>query len=137
MFIYNTLKFKQKVIFIMKKIIFSTLLASSVVFGSATIFKGTSQAISINSDPEGAKVYIDGQLMGNTPLSISEKKSLSSHEIRLEKEGYNGVSRTLEKSYDPVAILNVFWDLSTTDMLTGAAFEYSPNHYMIQLEQKK
>lgn len=121
----------------MKKIIISSILATSVLFGSATIFKGTSQAISINSEPEGAKVYVDGQLMGSTPMSVNMKKSLSSHEIRVQKDGYADAIRVIEKSYDPVAILNIVWDLSTTDMLTGAAFEYAPNHYMIQLEQKK
>ncbi len=121
----------------MKKILLSTMLTASVLFGSATIFKGTSQAITINSEPEDAKVYVDGQLMGKTPLSVSMKKSLSSHEIRVQKDGYNDVTRIIEKSYDPVAILNIVWDLSTTDMLTGAAFEYAPNHYMIQLEKKK
>lgn len=133
---YNRLKFIKRLLS-MKKILLSTMLTASVLFGSATIFKGTSQAITINSEPEDAKVYVDGQLMGKTPLSVSMKKSLSSHEIRVQKDGYNDVTRIIEKSYDPVAILNIVWDLSTTDMLTGAAFEYAPNHYMIQLEKKK
>jgi len=121
----------------LKKIALGLVVTASLAFGSATIFKGTSQAITIDSEPEGAKVYIDGQLRGTTPLSISMKKSLSTHTLRVVKEGYAPVTRTLEKSYDPVALLNIVWDLSTTDMLTGAAFEYSPNNYMVQLEKKK
>ncbi|WP_151901340.1 PEGA domain-containing protein [Sulfurimonas hydrogeniphila] len=121
----------------LKKIALGLLVTASLSYGSATIFKGTSQAITIDSEPEGAKVYVDGQLRGITPLSINMKKSLSTHTFRVVKEGYSPVTRTLEKSYDPVAILNIVWDLSTTDMLTGAAFEYSPNNYMVQLEKKK
>jgi hypothetical protein len=121
----------------LKKVLFGLAITASLSYGSATIFKGTSQAITIDSQPEGAKVYVDGQLRGTTPLSINMKKSLSTHTIRVVKEGYAPVTRTLEKSYDPVAILNVVWDLSTTDMLTGAAFEYDPNNYMIELEKQK
>jgi hypothetical protein len=121
----------------MKKIILSALVMISTLFGSATIFKGTSQAITINSEPKGARVYVDGQLRGITPMSFTMNKSLSTHEIRVHKDGYKDVVRVLEKKYDPVAIANIIWDLSTTDMLSGAAFEYSPNHYMIQLEKKK
>jgi len=121
----------------LKKIILGLMVTASLVYGSATIFKGTSEAITINSQPEGAKVYVDGQLRGKTPLSINMKKSLSTHTIRVIKEGYVPVSRVLEKTYDPVAILSIFWDLSTTDVLTGAVVEYEPNNYMIQLEKQQ
>jgi len=120
-----------------KKLLLGLGLSCSLAFGSATIFKGTSQAITIDSEPEGAKVYLDGQLRGKTPLSVSMKKSLSTHTIRVIKEGYSPVVRTMEKSYDPVALVNIIWDLSTTDLLTGAIVEYNPNNYMIKLEKKK
>ena len=121
----------------LKKIALGLVVTASLSYGSATIFKGTSQAITIDSQPEGAKVYVDGQLRGETPLSIRMKKSLSTHTFRVIKKGYAPVTRTLEKSYDPIAILDIVWDLSTTDMLTGAAFEYSPNNYMVELEKKQ
>lgn len=121
----------------MKKLVLGILLACSFAFGSATIFKGTEQAITIDSEPEGAKVYIDGQYRGKTPLSISMKKSISTHTLKVEKEGYASVTRTLKKSYDPVALANIVWDLSTTDFLTGAIFEYDPDSYMIKLEKKQ
>jgi hypothetical protein len=41
----------------------------------------------------------------------------------------------LDKKYDGIALLNVFWDLSTTDFITGAAFEYVPNSYHFQLKK--
>jgi len=52
-----------------------------------------------------------------------------------KKEGYQTVSRDLSKSYDPVTIISVFWDLSTTDFLTGAAMEYDPKSYFIELKK--
>ena len=54
----------------------------------------------------------------------------------ISKDGYHSVSRDLTKQYDSVTLLNVFWDLSTTDMITGAAFEYEPNAYFFELQSK-
>lgn len=120
----------------MKKIILVMLSLASLAFGSATLFKGGTQAISIDSVPSGAKVYVDGQLRGTTPTSVMMDKTLSAHTIRVQKDGYAISNVVMEKSMDPVAILNIFWDLSTTDILTGNLMEYSPNNYMIQLKKK-
>lgn len=120
----------------MKKILLGTLTCASLMFGSATIFSGGNQSIAIDSEPTGAKVYVDGQLRGVTPLSVMMDKSVSSHEIRVQKEGYADINVPMTKQMDPVAILNIFWDLSTTDFLTGSVMEYSPNNYYFQLEKK-
>ena len=120
----------------MKKILFGILACATLVFGSATLFSGSSQSIAIDSEPSGAKVYIDGQLRGVTPLSVMMDKSVSSHEIRVQKEGFADINVPLVKSFDPVAILNIFWDLSTTDFLTGNVMEYTPNNYYFTLQKK-
>jgi hypothetical protein len=120
----------------MKKIILGLFTFASIAFGSATLFSGSTQAISIESIPSGATVYVDGQLRGTTPTSVMMDKTLSSHSIRVQKEGYSIENVVMGKSMDPVAILNIFWDLSTTDFLTGNLVEYSPNNYMIQLKKK-
>lgn len=120
----------------MKKILLGILVCTSLVFGSATIFSGSNQSISIDSEPTGAKVYVDGQLRGTTPLSVMMSKSVSSHEIRVQKEGYADINVPMTKKMDPVALLNIFWDLSTTDFLTGSVMEYTPNNYYFVLEKK-
>jgi len=120
----------------MKKILLLMVAMLTLSFGSATIFKGTNQSISINSNPEGAKVYVDGQLRGVTPLAVNLKKGLAGKELRVQKDGYVTSITNMGKSFDPVAVLNVFWDLSTTDFLTGSVMEYSPNNYFIQLDKK-
>lgn len=120
----------------MKKIILGTLTCASLMFGSATIFSGGTQSISIDSEPNGAKVYVDGQMRGVTPLSVMMDKSLSSHEIRVVKDGYADVNVPMTKQLDPVSILSLVWDLSTTDLLTGNVVEYSPNNYFFNLQKK-
>jgi len=120
----------------MKKIILGLVALATIAFGSATLFSGSHQAISIDSVPSGAQVYVDGQLRGTTPTSVMMDKTLSSHSIRIQKDGYATENVAMGKSMDPVAILNIFWDLSTTDILTGNLMEYAPNNYMIQLKKK-
>ena len=120
----------------MKKIIFCIIALASLAFGSATIFNGSTQSISIDSEPSGARVFVDGQLRGLTPLSIMMDKSISSHEIRVQKEGFADINVPFTKSFDPIAILNIFWDLSTTDFLTGNVMEYTPNNYYFTLQKK-
>ena len=117
----------------MKKIL---LVAVSFLFlnGCATVFKGSNQSVSFNSEPEGAQVIIDGVPMGMTPTSLSLKKSKFKN-VTFKMDGYSSQSLALDTSYDAIALLNIFWDLSTTDLLTGNAFEYAPNAYFVKLRK--
>ena len=111
------------------------LLGSSLLFGSASIFSGTKQHIKIESDPSGATIEIDGVEMGKTHLSLMLRKN-EYEIIKLRKDGYEIKTLTLEKHFDPVALLDILWDFSTTDFLTGAVYEYSPNSYYVELKKK-
>jgi hypothetical protein len=118
----------------MKKI-FTFIIMSILLSSCAGVIKGTDQTVSFTSEPSGAEVIIDGMSMGTTPFSAKLKKNKFST-VMIKLNGYRTVSRPIEKSYDPTAMLNVFWDLSTTDMITGAAYEYSPNTYYFKLESE-
>lgn len=115
---------------------FSLVIFSSASFGFATIISGKTQTITVDSQPQGAEVIVDGAMMGHTPVSFTLQKGVKQN-ITIKKDGYSTVSRELTKSLDPVALLNIFWDLSTTDALTGSLQEYSPNSYFIELAPKK
>lgn len=53
------------------------------------LFASCSSSTLIQSEPSGAKLYMNGEYMGVTPFSYSDTKIVgSSTEIRLEKEGY-------------------------------------------------
>jgi PEGA domain len=52
---------------------------------------GVSGELTIDSRPTGARVYLDGKLMGNTPLSLPTV-DVGEHAVRLEREGYKGWS---------------------------------------------
>jgi hypothetical protein len=106
----------------------------SMLSGCATIMSGDTEAITFDSSPSGADVFIDGGYVGTTPMTIRLRKS-KKDTVMLKKEGYKTVSRDLSKSYDPVALISIVWDLSTTDFLTGAAMEYDPKSYYIELRK--
>lgn len=113
-----------------------TILIMITLVGCAGIINGTSQSVTINSTPEDAEVYIDGELRGTTPLTVKLKKNRYDT-IMVKKKGYKTLTKPLSKAYDGTAILNIFWDSSTTDFITGAAYEYEPNSYHFKLARTK
>ena len=67
------------------------LIVSSVFFfqSCATIIRGTSQEIPVTSNPQGAKIIVDGEEIGYAPLILKLKRKKKSQVIRTEKPGYN------------------------------------------------
>ena len=118
-----------------KSLILLVIITILFITGCATVFKGTSQEITFETSPSGAKVLLDGNLVGTTPFTMSVKKN-KYKSFRVELDGYNTIQRQMTKEYDLISLLNIFWDLSTTDLLTGAAFEYAENSYYIELQKK-
>ena len=78
----------------MRTIINISILAFSLLLTScATIFTGTTQRVSIDSNPQGAEIIIDGQKEGKTPAKVKMDRELDAlidggKEIQLELEGY-------------------------------------------------
>lgn len=120
----------------MKKIIIATLACATLLLtGCATIISGTNQTLTFNSNVEDVNVYVDGALIGKTPVSASFKKN-KAQTVMFTKEGYLAVTRDITKSFDPVALVNIIWDLSTTDFITGAVYEYAPNAIYVEMPLK-
>ena len=51
-------------------------------------------ALTVDSRPAGAKAFLDGKLVGSTPLSL-QTVAAGEHAIRLEREGYRRWSSTI------------------------------------------
>ena len=110
------------------------VVAAFLTSACASVFKGTDQTLTFTSEPSGAEVLIDGISQGVTPTSVRLKKNKYTS-ILVKKKGYNTITRPLEKAYDGIALLNVVWDCSTTDFITGAVYEYQPSSYHFSLER--
>jgi hypothetical protein len=79
-------------------------------------------AISVDSHPVGANVYIDGQLVGKTPVSLS-RIAAGSHEVRLELEAHHGWSSLVRVV--PGGLNRVTASLEEDDQPNESAFSRS------------
>ncbi len=82
----------------------SLLLAAAVAAmfctGCASVVHGfTPAGIQIRSDPNGARILLDGENVGTTPKTILPSNR-GEHTLRLEKDGYQPVETTVVKSVD-------------------------------------
>lgn len=121
----------------MKRIFPLTILAvMALSFSScATLFTGTTQSVTIDSQPQGANIVIDGQLVGTTPARVRLDRDLNAifddgKYIRLEKEGYIPDGYILGADIEPFSVLNMFnvffW---AVDGATGALMKYDSDYY--------
>ena len=60
----------------------------------ATVFKGTTQDVRFNSDPQRAEVWINGVKMGETPMNL-KLESKKSYTIEFRKEGWTSEIRNI------------------------------------------
>lgn len=62
---------------------------TAVLVAVVVLFASCSSSTLIQSDPSGAKVYMNEEFMGVTPLSYSDTKIVgSTTSLRIEKEGF-------------------------------------------------
>lgn len=113
----------------------AVLIVAALSTGCATIASGTNQNVSFESEPEGATVRVDGEVIGKTPVSSRLDKE-SDQSVSFEMPGYRTVTKDLSTKTDPwffgnILIGGLFG--STTDFASGAAYEYSPDQYFVTL----
>ena len=113
----------------------SILVLVMVSSGCATIIDGSSQPVTFNSSPNGARIYVNGMEIGTTPLIMPVKRSKTTT-ILAKKNGYEDQQLLLQTKVN-----TYFWGNilsgglygSTTDYASDAMIEYSPNMYYITL----
>jgi hypothetical protein len=72
----------------------SSIAAALLLTSCGTIMHGTTQNVGISSSPTSAKVIIDNQDKGSTPL-IADLKREQDHIVRVELAGYEPYETTL------------------------------------------
>lgn len=125
----------------MKKI-FTLLFVFYLFFscsGCATLFAGGSEEISLSSDPSGAKVLVNGQNEGKTPMTFKAKKG-KEYDFEFVKEGFE--SKTFRLMYSVGAgwiILDILSGLIgiIIDAATGNWNDFDHSSYKANLEPKK
>jgi hypothetical protein len=112
----------------------SILVLAMVISGCATIIDGSSQPLTFNSSPNGARIYVNGMELGTTPLTMPVKRSKTTM-ILAKKNGYEDQQLVLQTKINSWFWGNILLGLysSTTDYASDAMIEYSPNMYYITL----
>ena len=81
----------------MKKSI--TTKAASVILAGTILLSSCASTTMIQSTPNGAKVYLDGETVGKTPYSHTDTKIVgSTTSIRLVKEGYETYNTSFSRN---------------------------------------
>lgn len=83
---------------------------------ATTFMAGCPATTAVNSDPLGAKVFVDGEYVGNTPIAIRLSDWYSESKIRCEKEGFTPQERLVIKQGH-----------GTYQTQSGMATAYNPN----------
>jgi len=115
-----------------------TIISVLLFNGCALIFKGTSEKVSFSSEPSGAKVYVNGQLMGNTPFEL-KLESKKTYTIEFKKDGYESktvhISNSVGAGYIILDILFGFVPI-IVDAATGAWYTLDQDNVNAVLEKQ-
>ncbi|MCH8245992.1 MAG: PEGA domain-containing protein [Bacteroidetes bacterium] len=121
----------------MKSATYALLILAFVIAGCATIMHGTTQDVSISSQPTGATITIDGQTYGTTPV-VADLKRKDKHMIRIELEGYEPYEIGLGRKTSGWVWGNiVFGGLIglAVDAITGGLYKISPDQVEANLRR--
>jgi len=123
----------------MRKKALAILIASMYVASCATLFKGTSQEVHFNSNPQKARVIVNGVDMGETPtaLKLETKKNYT---ITFTADGYKPKTHTISNHVGAGwIILDVFAGLFGViiDAATGAWYSLDQSNVDAVLESQQ
>jgi len=115
-------------------------LAVFLLNGCAAILKGSSEDVDFNSDPTGASVYVNGNLMGTTPVRL-KLESKRTYNIEFKKDGYASRTYTITNH---VGAGWIILDVLLTgligivvDAATGAWYELDQDNVNAVLEKQQ
>jgi len=104
--------------------------------GCATIMNGTSQRVSIFSNPSDACVTVDGFDVGYTPIDVMMKRD-DYHVVNINLEGYRPYQITLTQKISGWVFGNIllggFIGLAV-DAVTGGIYTLSPDQVCAQMQ---
>lgn len=80
----------------MKRLITSVVLVAFLGTGCATLFAGKKDAVNFNSDPGGAEIFVNGNRMGVSPVTL-ELSNNQNYAVTFKKDGYRDVTCNLNK----------------------------------------
>jgi hypothetical protein len=121
----------------MKKLLMFVALIALIASTSscALIFKGDSQSVFINSNPQGAQILVDGNVLGTTPAKIS-LRSNRSYNITIRLAGRKDQNIVLNNHVGTLwIVLDILGGLFplVIDAATGAWYEFDTTQLNVDL----
>ena len=102
---------------------------------------GDSQEIQINTVPQGASVHIQGEgitAVAPTKLILKRGYPMKEYSILVQKEGYKPGYATIKQKPSAWLWGDIIWAIIpgvAVDMITGGAFDLTPEKITVQLEE--
>jgi hypothetical protein len=105
--------------------------------GCATIVRGTSHGIGISSQPPGAKVTINNQEYGRTPVSAKLRRK-DNHHVVIQLEGYEPYEIVLTRQTSAWLAGNLVFGLGfpigiAIDAIAGGMYSLNPDQIEAEL----
>lgn len=94
---------------------------ASTLAGCATLFAGGPDEIPVTTNPPGAYVYVDGEIVGQTPMIVTLDRRRNVGDIRIYYPGFQPVQINRYKSVNGWIVGNLFlgiWPV-IIDFITG------------------
>lgn len=116
------------------------MVALTLLNGCASIFTGTTDKVTFDSNVPGVRVTIDGEYKGETPVTLTLSRNFMNgpeFKAKFEKAGYQTQEFQLKHEFNTVAVLDIT-SIPTSggiDLLTGALMKFSPTEYHVQMRK--
>lgn len=118
----------------MKKFALPALL---ILSACGTIFNGSSQDISFDSNQQGVQIYINGMKVCKTPCVYPLDRQAGSFVVNAKKAGFEDQQQIIKSQLSSIAVLNLtFWPSWLTDVATGGMWRYNRDGIYIDMEKK-
>jgi hypothetical protein len=123
----------------MKTKIIALVVIAAFSASCATVFKGNHSQVGFSSDPRGAKVYVDGAYLGDTPIRL-KLESRHDYTVEFVKDGYKTKVFHLTNHIGPGwIVLDVILGLVPVlvDAVTGSWYDLDQRHLNAVLERQR
>ncbi len=113
------------------------LCTSLLLSGCATLIHGTTQTVSVSSNPDCADVYDMGNNLGKTPIALELSRKKKFHNLGLRKEGFRDekvrITRVVSGAVAGNILLGGFigWGI---DAASGAQWKLIPEEVYVELK---
>jgi hypothetical protein len=107
---------------------------SVTLFALGVALAGCAESTVVRSYPAGAKVYLNGELKGITPIVLTVPRSQFSDEnsrVRLEHEGYDSAEATLRTQVCPGRVVGGVFTLGIVLIFRRPTCFVSPQDFVL------